>query len=77
MVCEVADESVVVKKFQSVKAGNCVEDKTGMTAVRDAVGCQSSKVAEQCEGVKSPIIIQSTNRITLSERYELFDGTGS
>ena len=56
MACEVADEPVVVKKFRPMKAGNCVEDKTGMTAVGDTAGCQSSKVADQCEGVKSLII---------------------
>jgi len=30
--CEVADESVVVKKFRPAKPGNSVEDKSGMTA---------------------------------------------
>jgi len=29
---EVADDSVVVKKFRPVKPGNSVEDKTGTTA---------------------------------------------
>lgn len=55
MVCEVADESVVVKKFRPVKAGNRVEGKTGMTAVGDAVGNRSPKVADWREGMKSLI----------------------
>ena len=45
-VREVADEPVVVKKFWPMKAGNRVEDKTGMTAVGYAVGSLSSKVAD-------------------------------
>jgi len=44
MVCEVADEPVVVKKFRPVKAGNRVEDKTGMTVVGHAAGNLPSKV---------------------------------
>jgi len=36
--CEVADDSVVVKKFRPLKPGNSVEDKTGMTAAGDAAG---------------------------------------
>ena len=55
MVCEVADESVVVKKFRPVKAGNRVEGKTGMTAVGDAVGNRSPKAADWREGMKSLI----------------------
>ena len=43
-VCEVADDPVVVKKFWPMKAGNRVEDKTGMTAVGHTVGSLSSKV---------------------------------
>ena len=31
MRCEVADDSVVVMKSRPVKAGNSLEDKTGMT----------------------------------------------
>lgn len=31
MLCEVAEESVVVLKFRPVKPGNRVEGKTGMT----------------------------------------------
>ena len=31
MLCRMADDSVVVIKFQPVKASNGVEDKTGMT----------------------------------------------
>jgi hypothetical protein len=31
MWCEVADESVVVMKFRPEKAGNSLEEKTGMT----------------------------------------------
>ena len=45
VACEVADEPVVVKKFRPVKAGNRVEDKTGMTAVGNIAGNSLSKVA--------------------------------
>ena len=45
MVCEVADEPVVVKKFRPVKAGNRVEGKTGMTVVSYTAGSPPSKVA--------------------------------
>lgn len=40
MHCRVADESVVVKKFRPVKAGNSLEDKTGMTLHLVAAGCR-------------------------------------
>jgi hypothetical protein len=36
--CEVADESVVVKKSRPAKAGNRLEDKTGMTCGKKIAG---------------------------------------
>ena len=36
--CEVADDSVVVMKFRPVKAGNSVEEKTGMTRQQSLLG---------------------------------------
>ena len=50
--CEVADESVVVMKFRPVKAGNSVEDKTGMTLylVNRELICTKSHIS--CEGMK-------------------------
>lgn len=40
MLCRVADESVVVIKFQPVKACKGVEEKTGMTLYLVIVGCR-------------------------------------
>ncbi len=52
MRCEVADESVVVMKSRPVKAGNSVEDKTGMTCHLVGRGSCVPKAAGECEGRK-------------------------
>ena len=41
--CEVADEPVVVMKFQPMKPGNSVEDKTETTTGTSAVGLMQAK----------------------------------
>ncbi len=43
MRCEVADDSVVVMKSRPVKAGNSLEDKTGMTCRPSRQGLVSAK----------------------------------
>ena len=43
MRCEVADESVVVRKFRPEKPGNRVEEKTGMTWWRGSLGAVMSQ----------------------------------
>ena len=50
--CEVADDSVVVMKSWPTKAGNSVEDKTGMIGrlVRPELICAKSPIS--CEGMK-------------------------
>ncbi len=50
--CEVADESVVVLKSRPVKAGNSVEDKTGMTQDLVHWGPMIAKNVIGCEGMK-------------------------
>jgi hypothetical protein len=52
MRCEVADESVVVMKSRPVKAGNCMEGKTGMTCRLVGRGSCVPKAAGECEGRK-------------------------
>ena len=50
--CEVADESVVVTKSRPEKAGNSLEEKTGMTC---SVVCGARRVPKAltwCEGRK-------------------------
>jgi hypothetical protein len=53
MLCQVADESVVVNKSRPMKAGNRLEEKTGTTwsqnVFRDAAW---SKACGRCEGRK-------------------------
>jgi len=48
MLCRMADDSVVVIKFWPMKAGNSVEDKTGMTLY---ISCN-----EVCGKPKAPIL---------------------
>ena len=43
MWCEVADDSVVVMKSRPMKAGNSLEDKTGMTCRLSRQGSVSVK----------------------------------
>jgi len=43
MICRVADEPVVVKKFQPMKPGNGVEDKTEMISSTSAGAGRSQK----------------------------------
>lgn len=50
--CELADEPVVVMKFQPVKPGNSVEDKTGTTNSVGELGSCWSKANMKCEGEK-------------------------
>jgi hypothetical protein len=45
MRCEVADDPVVVLKFRPMKAGNSVEDKTGMTRCITLPGASMSQKA--------------------------------
>ncbi len=45
MHCGMADESVVVIKFRPVKAGNSLEDKTGMTPHSSCSGVQEKPKA--------------------------------
>ena len=52
MRCEVADESVVVMKSRPMKAGNSLEDKTGMTCRMVDRGSCVPKAAGECEGGK-------------------------
>ena len=40
MHCRESDDSIVVIKFRPVKAGNSLEDKTGMTLCSVTVGCR-------------------------------------
>ena len=49
-LCEVADEPVVVLKFRPVKAGNSLEEKTGMTRHRVVGGRCVSKAASVAKG---------------------------
>jgi hypothetical protein len=51
MRCEVADDSVVVKKSRPEKAGNRLEDKTGMTRRLVGGGRGAPKAAASCEGM--------------------------
>lgn len=46
MRCEESDESIVVLKSRPVKAGNSLEDKTGMTGGLFAGACKSQKPCE-------------------------------
>jgi len=48
--CEVADESVVVLKFQPMKPGNSVEDKTGMTFDDVQRACIAQKALAGAKG---------------------------
>ena len=50
--CEVADDSVVVKKTRPEKAGNRLEEKTGITRSVDCGGWCKLKAASECEGRK-------------------------
>ncbi len=43
MHCRMADDSVVVFMFRPVKAGNSVEEKTGMTLYLVAMGYEKSQ----------------------------------
>ena len=47
-----ADEPVVVMKFQPVKAGNRAEDKTETIMDGGSMSLWQSKAAARCEGVK-------------------------
>lgn len=60
--CEVADETVVVRKFRPVKPGNSVEDKTGTTADGGSADRAGPKALVGCEGRKS------LTRVTDDER---------
>ena len=48
--CEVADESVVVQKSRPEKAGNRLEEKTGMTCRIVGGGCREPKAAAVAKG---------------------------
>ncbi|RZW19260.1 MAG: hypothetical protein EX260_07890 [Desulfobulbaceae bacterium] len=48
-----ADESVVVMKFRPVKAGNSVEDKTGMTRHQIVGGRYAPKAVSVAKGRSS------------------------
>jgi hypothetical protein len=50
--CKVADESVVVTKSRPEKAGNSLEEKTGMTHGLVRGGRQAPKALALCEGRK-------------------------
>jgi hypothetical protein len=50
MRCRVADESVVVKKSRPEKAGNRLEDKTGMTCGLNHGDAQSQKFCVDAKG---------------------------
>ena len=50
--CKVADESVVVMKSRPEKAGNSLEEKTGMTCGPVRGGRQAPKALTLCEGRK-------------------------
>ena len=50
--CKVADESVVVMKSWPEKAGNSLEEKTGMTRGLVRGGRQKPKALTLCEGRK-------------------------
>ena len=75
MQCEVAEESVVAKKFRPMKAGNRLEDKTGMTCDSSLQGAIRAKSLIACEGRKSIRKYSEDVKNTYKE-HKLSDETG-
>jgi hypothetical protein len=72
----VADEPVVVIKFLPMKAGNSLEEKTGMTKCESFWVLYSSKDLQQCEGAKLIWKLKSCFDEQFAE-HELLDGAES
>lgn len=60
MWCRVADESVVVRNPQPMKAGNRLEEKTEGTLHLVAMRTKEPKAFSTCEGTKTDQGMQAT-----------------